>query len=292
MGSPDYKTIFGITFNWPSSLKISYAKTNDSRFAMKWRYVGTTSHSDWHTLRSNIKFTFTSWVWFASAWSDQINWTRNCSATSTAPENCTWCPLRSMKNTSFDSAPSRRMPTRTILVQTCKNGVMQSEFWYSFGSCFSIHLETAWDIITDFATELLEKEQADEITEILDRKRKETLAQKRSFFVRMVSDPKIYNPAINKAGSTPRMSTDNYSPIVEGAPTIQTPRRYKILRADTPFHGVRRIGPQAWSNPMNTLLNITALFLNSDATTSWISWPLAFLFANSEDGPKSNVPIR
>lgn len=90
---------------------------------------------------------------------------------------------------------------------------------------FAFNLEIAWDIITDFATELLEKEQADEVTEILDRKRKETLAQKRSFFVRMVSDPKIYNPAINKAGSTPRMSTDNYSPIIEGTPTIQTPRR-------------------------------------------------------------------
>lgn len=82
--------------------------------------------------------------------------------------------------------------------------------------------DIAWEIITDFATELLEKEQADEITEILDRKRKETLAQKRSFFVRMVSDPKIYNPAINKAG-TPRMSSEHYSPITEGAPTIQTP---------------------------------------------------------------------
>lgn len=91
---------------------------------------------------------------------------------------------------------------------------------------FICFLAIAWDIITDFATELLEKEQADEITEILDRKRKETLAHKRSFFVRMVSDPKIYNPAINKAGpGTPRMSTDIYSPIAEGTPTIQTPTR-------------------------------------------------------------------
>lgn len=87
-------------------------------------------------------------------------------------------------------------------------------------------LEIAWDIITDFASELLEKEQADEVTEILDRKRKETLAHKRSFFVRMVSDPKIYNPAINKAGpGTPRMSADIYSPIAEGTPAIQTPTR-------------------------------------------------------------------
>lgn len=85
------------------------------------------------------------------------------------------------------------------------------------------YVDIAWEIITDFATELLEKEQADEITEILDRKRKETLAQKRSFFVRMVSDPKIYNPAINKAG-TPRISSESYSPITEGAPAIQTPK--------------------------------------------------------------------
>lgn len=27
-------------------------------------------------------------------------------------------------------------------------------------------------------------------------------------------------------------------------------------------------------------------------SASWISWPLAFLFASSDDGPKSNVPIR
>lgn len=34
---------------------------------------------------------------------------------------------------------------------------------------------------------------------MLDRKKKQTLAHKRSFFVRMVSDPKIYNPSIAKA---------------------------------------------------------------------------------------------
>lgn len=68
------------------------------------------------------------------------------------------------------------------------------------------------------------KEQHDELTEILDRKKKETLAQKRSFFVRMVSDPKIYNPAINKA-STPRVSNEILSPtaLADGAPMIQTP---------------------------------------------------------------------
>lgn len=81
-------------------------------------------------------------------------------------------------------------------------------------------------MIVEFATELLEKseEQQDELTEIMDRKRKETLAQKRSFFVRMVSDPKIYNPAINKV-QTPHVSADTYSPLTDGAPTIQTPPR-------------------------------------------------------------------
>lgn len=64
--------------------------------------------------------------------------------------------------------------------------------------------------------------------EMLDRKRKETLEKKRSFFVRMVSDPKIYNPAINKAG-TPRISSDSYSPIAEGAPAIQTPTTAYVL---------------------------------------------------------------
>lgn len=79
----------------------------------------------------------------------------------------------------------------------------------------------AWDAIVEMATELLEKEQHDELTDILDRKRKETLEKKRSFFVRMVSDPKIYNPAINKAG-TPRLSNDITSPPPDGTPTIQT----------------------------------------------------------------------
>lgn len=114
-------------------------------------------------------------------------------------------------------------------------------------------IDYAWDVIQDFAAEILEKEQADELTEIMDRKRKETLAQKRSFFVRMVSDPKIYNPAINKAG-TPRLSADIISPVQDGAPTIQTPAR--------------------------------------STGSTWISWPLAFLFNSDNDGPKSNVSLR
>lgn len=112
----------------------------------------------------------------------------------------------------------------------------------------------------------------------MDRKRKETLAQKRSFFVRMVSDPKIYNPAINKTQTqTPRVSSENYSPIIDGTPTIQTPTRYAI--------NIYYFGFLFFSKHL-------FIFVRS---ASWISWPLAFLFASSTEdggGPKSNVPIR
>jgi glutamate/tyrosine decarboxylase-like PLP-dependent enzyme len=80
----------------------------------------------------------------------------------------------------------------------------------------------AWDVITDFASELLEKEQNDEVTEIAP---KLTLAQKRSFFVRMVSDPKLYNPAINKSG-TSRLSQEITTPTADGTMvTIHSPPR-------------------------------------------------------------------
>ncbi|EEB13798.1 Aromatic-L-amino-acid decarboxylase, putative [Pediculus humanus corporis] len=64
-------------------------------------------------------------------------------------------------------------------------------------------VEYAWKVIIEISEELLEnqeleKEPTDEISEMLDRKKKEGLAYKRSFFVRMVSDPKIYNPKIVK----------------------------------------------------------------------------------------------
>lgn len=111
-------------------------------------------------------------------------------------------------------------------------------------NCCEEDIDYAWEVIIDFAAELLEKDQADELTEILDRKKKETLAQKRSFFVRMVSDPKLYNPAISHTG-TPKFSGEIISPTADGTPMIQTP---------------------------------------ANDSTSWISWPLAFLFANSDDG--------
>ncbi|EDW61660.1 aromatic-L-amino-acid decarboxylase [Drosophila virilis] len=116
-------------------------------------------------------------------------------------------------------------------------------------------IDYAWDIIVDVANELLEKEQHDEISEIINRKKLDTLAQKRSFFVRMVSDPKIYNPAINKAG-TPKLSMELPSPVVSrgSAPIIRTQ--------------------------------------SSVDHNSWISWPLAFLFNSNNEEKGSNCSLR
>lgn len=76
----------------------------------------------------------------------------------------------------------------------------------------------------------MEKEQDDEFGDISeDQRKKHTLAQKRSFFVRMVSDPKIYNPAINKAG-TPRISMEISSPTRDGTMlTVQSPPQYEFF---------------------------------------------------------------
>ena len=71
---------------------------------------------------------------------------------------------------------------------------------------------------------------ADEVFELLDRKKKETLAYKRSFFVRMVSDPKIYNPKIAKALPGSRRHTSHVTDLdddIESLPdngvTVNTP---------------------------------------------------------------------
>lgn len=48
------------------------------------------------------------------------------------------------------------------------------------------------------------EEGTEEVFQMLDRKNKKSLRYKRSFFVRMVSDPKIYNPKIVR--SLPRKS--------------------------------------------------------------------------------------
>lgn len=57
-----------------------------------------------------------------------------------------------------------------------------------------------------------------------DRKRRETLAYKRSFFVRMVSDPKIYNPKIAKAvpGQRRHVSSEADIEEAENEPEVES----------------------------------------------------------------------
>lgn len=72
---------------------------------------------------------------------------------------------------------------------------------------------------TDIDLFFCKQEPSDEIMEMLDRKKKEALAYKRSFFVRMVSDPKIYNPKIAKGLPPPRNQlTDPNSAVSINAP--------------------------------------------------------------------------
>ncbi|CAG9585565.1 unnamed protein product [Danaus chrysippus] len=116
-------------------------------------------------------------------------------------------------------------------------------------------IEYAWDTITDFAAELYEgPDKERDLNEERARKHLQALAHKRSFFVRMVSDPKIYNPAINK--TPPPIPT---SPTTPPAPA--TP--------DTPSE----------TDP------------NTPKQSSWISWPLAFFF-QSVDHDSNDLPLR
>ncbi|GJQ71430.1 Tdc2 [Trypoxylus dichotomus] len=125
--------------------------------------------------------------------------------------------------------------------------------------CTEDDIDCSWKIIQDQADHLLKTEKLegdqelrDEVSEMLDKKRKETLAHKRSFFVRMVSDPKIYNPSINK--------------------TLPASLRYS---GDT------------YSSSENKEASASSL---CPRPTSWISWPLALLF--QDQCKPSDVPIR
>ncbi|XP_014241492.1 tyrosine decarboxylase isoform X2 [Cimex lectularius] len=111
-------------------------------------------------------------------------------------------------------------------------------------------IDYAWKVIAEYASELIEaqelekaKETSDEVFDLLDRKKKETLAYKRSFFVRMVSDPKIYNPKIAKSLPVNRRHTSH---VTDDDDDIE-------------------------SNSDNSVA------ANTPTIASWISWPLAFL---------------
>jgi len=65
-------------------------------------------------------------------------------------------------------------------------------------------IDIAWKIISEFATEILksskeeesEEKEKEDVLKAMEKKSSEALKHKRSFFVRMVSDPKLYNPKI------------------------------------------------------------------------------------------------
>ncbi|XP_018008286.1 aromatic-L-amino-acid decarboxylase [Hyalella azteca] len=88
-------------------------------------------------------------------------------------------------------------------------------------------IEHAWNVITEFATDLKEimaqdavndvgtKTEAvntEEVFHMVDRQTRRSLRYKRSCFVRMVSDPKLYNPKINPS---PTGSVRSRHPTVE-----------------------------------------------------------------------------
>uniref|UniRef100_A0A8D9DUA4 Tyrosine decarboxylase n=1 Tax=Cacopsylla melanoneura TaxID=428564 RepID=A0A8D9DUA4_9HEMI len=130
-------------------------------------------------------------------------------------------------------------------------------------------IDIAWKIIQEFASTIVtqsikEEEQDDEVFELQERKRKDDLAYKRSFFVRMVSDPKIYNPKIAVATPTSRRPTCLASSAEEDE--------------ETESGGSSEQGSYT-------------------PTSSWISWPLAFLLQSrmkeeAERGKVSDVPVR
>ena len=75
-----------------------------------------------------------------------------------------------------------------------------------FSDCLYIYIDIAWSTITEFATEILksskeedsEEKEKEDVLKAMEKKTSEALKHKRSFFVRMVSDPKLYNPKIVK----------------------------------------------------------------------------------------------
>ncbi|XP_043271561.1 aromatic-L-amino-acid decarboxylase isoform X2 [Venturia canescens] len=74
-------------------------------------------------------------------------------------------------------------------------------------------VEVAWNVITDFLSEILEsKDVMDELADIREKKRKATLEQRRSFFVRMVSDPAI-QPGFTKTPNRPEAKLETQATI-------------------------------------------------------------------------------
>ncbi|XP_039296433.1 tyrosine decarboxylase [Nilaparvata lugens] len=146
----------------------------------------------------------------------------------------------------------------------------------------SYDVEHAWEVITEFASELLqslniekEQENSDEVFELERKRRENLLAYKRSFFVRMVSDPKIYNPKIAKTLPGPRRhGSQHRGGSCPGGGGVSQDGVDEEEEEEDEEEGENGSGVT-----VHTPL------------ASWISWPLAFLFQNDDTGA-SKVPVR
>ncbi|XP_052127613.1 aromatic-L-amino-acid decarboxylase isoform X1 [Frankliniella occidentalis] len=125
-------------------------------------------------------------------------------------------------------------------------------------------VEHAWQVITEVASSLL-GEMNGEPPEIMDdRKRRETLAYKRSFFVRMVSDPKIYNPKIAKA----------------------VPGQRRLVSSEADIEDIEEVEND--EPEVESASNITI----QKPIATWISWPLEFLFQGVfDEAHHAEVPV-
>lgn len=112
------------------------------------------------------------------------------------------------------------------MVPASLNGKYVIRFCVCSQSASNADIDHAYRVISQFATDLFEimdmkkkadreakdtgeENEAEDEVFMLDRKRQMSLRYRRSFFVRMVSDPKLYNPKIVKALTTSSSSMDD-----------------------------------------------------------------------------------
>lgn len=108
-------------------------------------------------------------------------------------------------------------------------------------------IEIAWKIISDFATEVLksstdednEDKEREDVLKAMEKKSSEALKHKRSFFVRMVSDPKLYNPKIVKVSLAAYRAEPLDDVPVDGPETenIQHGRHLGVCRSQSEVIG-------------------------------------------------------
>ncbi|XP_014227242.1 aromatic-L-amino-acid decarboxylase-like [Trichogramma pretiosum] len=97
-------------------------------------------------------------------------------------------------------------------------------------------VDIAWEIVSEMFTEIQEsKDLMDDVLTINEKKRKITLEQRRSFFVRMVSDPAI-QPGFTKTPNRSQVATlfkDNNSPQNTTHTWISWPFSYLMQTRET-----------------------------------------------------------